>query len=118
MLYFHSRKSSLLFVTILFLASTAISSLYAGGVGGGGGEYRQRVIKLDPSWQPNRLWSELSNFDRMIYVYNLYVHEFTKKKPNAKLQEEALKVLEIMSREAKKERTAERAPYFWYVRQG
>jgi len=91
MLYFHSRKSSLLFVAILFLA---ITSLYAGG----GGEYRQRVIKLDPSWQPNRLWSELSNFDRMIYVYNLYVHEFTKKKPNAKLQEEALKVLEIMSR--------------------
>ena len=75
-------------------------------------------LKLD-SWQPEKLWSELNNFDRMLYVYNLYLGEFMNKTPNIKLQEEALKVIEIMMNEVKSERRlGERDPYLWYIRKG
>lgn len=109
------QRANFAFISIFLIVST-ISNLNA---------HMRHIKNVDhfklASWQPSKLWSELNNFDRMLYVYNLYLGEFMKKNPDTKLQDEALKVLEIMAKEVKRDESryiSERDPYYWYTRQG
>ena len=78
--------------------------------------YKVEATKVNKLWKQKTFWTKLTNFERILFLYNLYFIEFSKKNPDKKFQEIVLKAIDIMIKDNRKIVRLE--PSEWYIREG